>query len=821
MPEAHSRLSLLTNCPSMFTPSLAFAHILTVALFGAGPACPADLDLNGAVDGSDMGLLLAAWGSPNSEAADLDGNGMVDAADLGLLLAAWGVCRSSTCPENDWLPGFTKPGTGGDVHATITHDDGTGLALYVAGSFGTAGGLSVPSNIARWHGETWSAVPGDLSSSVRALEVHDEGSGEALFAAGTFSSIDGVPFGRIARWDGVAWSPLAGGLGSTVWALESFDDGSGPALYAGGAFTTANGAPANRIAKWDGTVWSPLGAGLNGTVRTLQVHDDGSGPALYVGGEFTTAGGAPANRIARWDGAEWSALGSGASDHVWSLASVGDEMPAAAGLVVGGTFTSVDGVSAARIARWTGREWTALGSTLNGTVQSLAVYDDGNGAQLYAGGTFLGTFNRLARWDGATWNQLPELPFNGGFSGFVTGLLVHDDGLGGGPALFPSGEFTAIKGLRGNHIARFDSTGWSGLGKGVTGDTTLSEFIFDATYFDDGRGDGPVLFVTGLFTHAGGIPASNIARWDGNRWEALGSGLSDRGYALEVYDDGSGPALYVGGEFTLAGGQQAKRVAKWDGKNWSPLGAGVEGGIDSAVYALRVFDVGFGPELFAGGSFTMAGGLQSSGTARWNGTTWTADSIGGGVVSLEVLDDVVTGDPRLYAGGSGAFGVRDGTGWTLPLVGLSGTVWAFERFDDGSGPKLVIAGTFPKVGNLTVNRIAQWDGVQWSALGAGITGTTESAVYDLSVFDDGDGPRLHVGGHFRFAGGQTATNLAAWDGGAWHTIGAGVGTPLDSNHRIYRFASHPLDPSSLAVGGIFTTADGLPSYNIAFRGCAE
>jgi hypothetical protein len=40
------------------------------------------------VDGADLGLLLAGWGSSSP---DLDGNGTVDGADLGLLLAAWGT----------------------------------------------------------------------------------------------------------------------------------------------------------------------------------------------------------------------------------------------------------------------------------------------------------------------------------------------------------------------------------------------------------------------------------------------------------------------------------------------------------------------------------------------------------------------------------------------------------------------------------------------------------------------------------------------------------------------------------------------------------
>lgn len=52
-------------------------------------AIPGDLDLDGDVDGADLGALLAAWGPCAECAADLNGDGDVDGADLGALLANW------------------------------------------------------------------------------------------------------------------------------------------------------------------------------------------------------------------------------------------------------------------------------------------------------------------------------------------------------------------------------------------------------------------------------------------------------------------------------------------------------------------------------------------------------------------------------------------------------------------------------------------------------------------------------------------------------------------------------------------------------------
>ncbi|MFO0873389.1 MAG: glycosyl hydrolase [Phycisphaerales bacterium] len=60
---------------------------------GVGKPPSADLDGDGQVNGSDLGVLLSLWGSGQGVAgkvnADLDGDGVVGGADLGILLAAW------------------------------------------------------------------------------------------------------------------------------------------------------------------------------------------------------------------------------------------------------------------------------------------------------------------------------------------------------------------------------------------------------------------------------------------------------------------------------------------------------------------------------------------------------------------------------------------------------------------------------------------------------------------------------------------------------------------------------------------------------------
>lgn len=69
-----------------------FVDLASVAPFSCqGP--PGDLNLDGIVDGADLGLMLGEWGACGGCAADLDASGAVDGGDLGSLLGNWGECN--------------------------------------------------------------------------------------------------------------------------------------------------------------------------------------------------------------------------------------------------------------------------------------------------------------------------------------------------------------------------------------------------------------------------------------------------------------------------------------------------------------------------------------------------------------------------------------------------------------------------------------------------------------------------------------------------------------------------------------------------------
>ena len=101
-----------------------------------------------------------------------------------------------------------------------------------------------------------------------------------------------------------------------------------------------------------------------------------------------------------------------------------------------------------------------------------------------------------------------------------------------------------------------------------------------------------------------------------------------------------------------------------------------------------------------------------------------------------------------------------------------GDVYALTAFDEGDGPRLFAGGTFLFAGGVSASRIAMWDGLGWSPLGAGL----DAKVLALVVHDDGasGGPALFAAGEFMSAGGIAASRVARWDGSQWSPVGSGL-----------------------------------------------
>ena len=245
----------------------------------------------------------------------------------------------------------------GLVYALTVGADG----LYAAGTAydGTTYGSPF---FTRWDGTNWNwvlsfnptntffAIP--LSDSIGYNSIAIQGTN--IYLGGNipgFTQIDpdvlpwvGTNCLNILRFDGTyAWI-MGTGLNGIPVALTAL----GANLFAAGAFTSANGVAANQIAKWDGNNWSSVGGSVIGSGTVLALTTLGNN--LYAAGTFTNIGGVTAARIAKWDGTNWSALGSGVSSGIagtiYGLAAFGSD------LYAGGNFRRTGDRFVYNIGRW-------------------------------------------------------------------------------------------------------------------------------------------------------------------------------------------------------------------------------------------------------------------------------------------------------------------------------------------------------------------------------------------------------------------------------------------------------------------------------------
>jgi hypothetical protein len=91
--------------------------------------------------------------------------------------------------------------------------------------------------------------------------------------------------------------------------------------------------------------------------------------------------------------------------------------------------------------------------------------------------------------------------------------------------------------------------------------------------------------------------------------------------------------------------------------------------------------------------------------------------------------------------------------------------WVAALAFNGTNP--YVGGSFTNAGGVTANRIALWDGRQWTALGSGVSAPVFAIAFQ--------GTNVFVGGGFSSAGGVPNTSyIARWDGQNWHALGAGM-----------------------------------------------
>ncbi|MBT8304030.1 MAG: PQQ-dependent sugar dehydrogenase, partial [Bacteroidia bacterium] len=231
----------------------------------------------------------------------------------------------------------------------------------------------------------------------------------------------------------------------------------------------------------------------------------------------------------------------------------------------------------------------------------------------------------------------------------------------------------------------------------------------------------------GNFSQAGAVNANNIAVWnESTGWNSLGSGTNGIVNTIEIDSNGN---VYIGGNFSQVDGIDANNIALWDGSSWNALATGTNGPV-------LAMEIDINDNLYVAGIFETIGNMTSRNIASWNGNEWSA------------LMDTSTSQ-----------------------IGTNNEIRSLHIADDGI---LYVGGNFDEAGGNTANRIATWNGSNWSTLGDGTSGFVQAIT---STSSD-----VYLGGNFALAGEQTVNRIVGWNMASsdWFTFGNGVNNNVNS-----------------------------------------
>jgi uncharacterized delta-60 repeat protein len=435
------------------------------------------------------------------------------------------------------------------------------------------------------------------------------------------------------------------GANTTVRTTAIQNDGK---ILIGGVFESYNGIARNGIARLNSnssldTTFDP-GIGIESlnsspSVLSLILQNDGK---IIIGGTFTSYNGIPRNNIARLhpDGSldESFDPGLGANFGVESIKIQSDGK-----IVIGGDFTLYDGVERNSIARLNpdGSVDTNFdpGAGANGTIRTIAIQTDG---KILVGGSF-------TRFDGTQRREIVKLNANGsldtsfnlennGAGGIINSINIQSD-----DKILIAGSFTSFNGTSINRIARINSDG--SRDTSFNPGTGPNATVMSTSIQSDGK-----ILIGGFFNAVSGNTQNNIARLNANGSldTSFNSGIGSQGIVFSILIQ-SDNKIILGGDLISYNGITTNRIARINPDSTLDLSFSSEPGASETVQTLVQLSDG---KILIGGDFTSYNGNSINRIARLNpdGTLDSTFNPGTGIDG-PVRSIVLQPDGKIIVGG--------------------------------------------------------------------------------------------------------------------------------------------------------------------------
>jgi uncharacterized delta-60 repeat protein len=406
------------------------------------------------------------------------------------------------------------------------------------------------------------------------------------------------------------------------------------------------------------------GTGPNGTVLSVATQ---TGSKVVLGGTFTQVNGVPRSNIARLNanGSVDTGFnpGSGTNAFVSSVAVQTDGK-----VLIGGDFIQVNGVTRGHIARL----------NTDGSVDTG--FDPGTGADAHvrwvaaqADGKVLicGDFIQV---NGVTRIYIARLNANGsvdmdfdpgsGPNQVVSSVAPQTDG-----KVVIGGFFSQVNGVTRNRIARLNANG--SVDTGFDPGTGADQAIYPVTLQSDGK-----VLIGGVFTQVNGVPRNRIARLNANGSVDTGfnpgSGANNTVYGVATQTDGK---VIICGNFNQVNGVTRSYMAQLNANGSVDTGFNAGSGPNGSTFAVATQTDG---KMLIGGVFTQVNGVTRNRIARLNGAGQTPppaakpDFNSDGFTDYLLFNSSLRRSAIWYLQGnvllSGAYGPTLPAGWVVACV---------------------------------------------------------------------------------------------------------------------------------------------------------
>ena len=522
-------------------------------------------------------------------------------------------------------------------------------------------------------------------------------------AAGYSFSGGGLQTTLAEHWDGTNWSiqatPNPAGAGASSLGGVSCTSSSG--CTAVGNYTDSSGNELTLAERWDGASWSvqatpnPAGVGLNvlGGVSCSAATATATATACIAVGNYYNATTNVIGALAeRWDGASWSiqATPSVVKGDLLGVSCSSATVCTAAGNDV----NTVNPKAQLTLAeRWNGTSWSIQATpnrtgAMNSSLASVACSSATACTAVGQSTRSVGPPIPLAeRWNGTSWSiqATPDTGANSAFTGVSCPSATDCTAVG---FSFDPSASPAL-------AERWDGTSWSI--QATPNPAGASRAALNAVSCTSATACTAV----GNYTASGGTQVTLAERWDGTNWSVqatpnpAGATASD----LLGVSCATATACTAAGLSTGSTGTKTLLAESWNGTSWSiqatpnPAGATASGLLGVSCTSATA--------CTAVGNYTASDGTQVTLAERWDGTSWsiqtmpglTGDSDLGGVSCTSATACVAAGSS---SGGSATLAeVWDGTSWSVQATPNPGTSPTF------SGVSCTLATACTAVGGYT------------------------------------------------------------------------------------------------------------------------